>query len=259
MHRGHQALFENLGTKGAIVVIDNNLSSLTPANTRQKHTHYPILYLPLKDIKHLEADEFINLLRGYFPKLEKIVVGYDFCFGKDRKYCAAYLKEHCKSEVVVVDEVKFDGYSVHSRVIRKLIQQGNIQQANRLLGYNYTIEGRKITGQGLGQSKLFATINLEVQDFTLPKEGVYATLTRVDGSEHLYASVSFLGHRATTDGSFAIETHILEQRLTCTQGAFISFLELIRENKKFTSLAELKEAIAQDIAKAKQIHKSLIL
>ena len=259
MHRGHQKLFAELGKNGAIVVIDGGHFCLTPKDHRLEHTTYPLLYLDLKKIKHLQAKEFLELLKEYFPKLRKIVVGYDFYFGKDRAYSALDLRELFDGEVVIVDEVKIDGISVHSRIIREFIKKGNIHKANTLLGYNYTIEGKLIQGQGIGAKELFATINLKVEDFLLPKEGVYATLTQLDDEEHFYPSVSFIGHRVSTDGSFAVETHILDQNVVCKEKAKISFIDFIRENQKFDSIDILKDAISKDISKAKNIIQKLAL
>ncbi len=259
MHLGHQELFKRLGEKGAIVVIENGYSTLTPDGVRERHTSYPILYLELEKIKHLEADEFITLLRGYFPHLKKIVVGYDFHFGKDRKYSAEYLKKVCSAEVEIVDEVKIDGISVHSRYIRELIRKGDIKLANRLLGYNYTIIGSVEKGQGLGAKELVATINIHIEGFEIPKEGVYATLTRIDDEEHYHPSVTFIGHRLSTDGSFAIESHILDGEVKCQKEAEISFVDFLRENRKFDSLQALKEQIQKDINMAQKRLKMLAL
>lgn len=75
----------------------------------------------------------------------------------------------------------------------------------------------------------------------MPKEGVYVTLTRIDDEEHFHPSVSFVGHRITTDGSFALESHILDGEVICREKATISFVSFIRENRKFDSLEELKK------------------
>ncbi len=259
MHLGHQELFKRLGKKGAIVVIENGYSTLTPDGVRERHTSYPILYLDLEKIKHLEADAFIELLHDHFPHLKKIVVGYDFHFGKDRKYSAAYLKKVCSAEVEIVDEVKIEGISVHSRHIRELIRQGDIKLANRLLGYNYTMIGRLEKGQGIGAKELVATINLHTESFEMPKEGVYATLTRIDDEEYYHPSVSFIGHRVTTDGSFAIESHILDGDVKCQKKVEISFVDFLRENRKFDTLQELKEQIQKDIKMAQKELKMLAL
>ncbi len=259
MHLGHQALFRHLGKNGAIVVIDNGHANLTPGEFRSYHTEYPLLFFPLKQIKDLEAVEFISLLKSYFPGLKRLVVGYDFHFGKDRKYDALYLKRTCSSEVVIVDEVKVEGISVHSHTIRELIKTGRIELANKLLGYDYTIQGERIQGQGLGSKELFPTINLDVQNFVLPKEGVYATLTRIDEEEHYRPSVSFIGRRKTTDGSFAVESHILEENVECRGKAAVSFIAYLRENRRFDSLEALKEQIRKDIQSAQKKLKILAL
>ncbi|ADN08935.1 bifunctional riboflavin kinase/FAD synthetase [Sulfurimonas autotrophica] len=250
MHIGHQALFDKLDDKGTIVVIETGYANLTPDRFRERYTTHRIVYLKLDDIRHLDAKGFVNLLKVKFPKLKKIVVGYDFHFGKDRKYSYDDLKNIFKGEVVVVEEVKHNNDSVHSHKIRAKLQIGDIKGANEFLGHNYMVVGKRIDGQGLGSKELFATINLDVKDFLLPKEGVYATLTRIDDEEHYHPSVSFIGHRVSTDGTFAVESHILDGELTCKDKAEISFVDFIRNNEKFDSIQELKEAIKKDIAKA---------
>ena len=252
MHIGHQALFRELGAKGTIVVIETGYANLTPAREREKFSSHPIVYLKLEDIRHLDGEGFMKLLHRRFPKLQKIVVGYDFHFGKDRRYSTQELREMCSGEVVVVDEVKHNGDSVHSHKIRAKIQLGDIKAANEFLGHNYTITGKLIKGQGIGSKELVATINIEAPAFLTPKEGVYATLTRIDDEEHFHPSVSFLGHRVTTDGSFAIESHILDGEVLCMSKADIRFVSFLRENEKFETLEVLKIAIQKDINRAKK-------
>ncbi len=252
MHRAHQKLFEHLGENGAIVVIDKEDASLTPGEYRCRFTSYPCFFFPLQRIKHLDAKGFLELLQSKFPNLKRIVVGYDFAFGKDRRYGIKDLQELFAKEVVVVDEVKIDGVSVHSRYIKELIKQGKVKEAAKLLGRYYEIEGRVVKGQGIGKKELVPTINLEVEGFLLPKEGVYATIAIINAKR--YRSVTFVGHRHSIDGSFAVETHIIddfdEKSFTIVTLRFVDF---IRQNKKFSSLQELKKQIFADIAKAKEI------
>ncbi len=259
MHIGHQALFKELDENGTIVVIETGYANLTPDGFRQRYTNHRIVYLKLDDIRHLDGKGFLSFLKIKFPMLKKIVVGYDFHFGKDRKYSYDDLKKLFDGEVVVVEEVKHNNDSVHSHKIRAKLQIGDIKGANEFLGHNYMIEGNRVDGQGLGSSELFPTINLHVKDFLLPKEGVYVTLTRIDEEEHFHPSVSFIGHRITTDGSFAVETHILDGVVTCKEKAQISFVDFIRNNEKFDSLEKLKEAIKKDITIANRVLKRLEL
>ncbi len=252
MHIGHQALFRELDKNGTIVVIETGYANLTPARVREKFTSHPIVYLKLDDIRHFDGESFMQFLYSNFPKLQKIVVGYDFHFGKNRCYSVEDLKIMCSGEVVVVEEVKYKNNSVHSHKIRAKLQLGDIKEANEFLGHNYTIEGKMIKGQGIGTKELVATINIDAPDFLIPKEGVYTTLTRIDNEEYFHPSVSFLGHRITTDGSFAIESHILDGEVLCMERADIRFVSYLRENKKFTSLKALQIAIQKDIFSAQK-------
>ena len=259
MHQGHQALFKELGKSGAIVVIETGYANLTPTRERENFSEYPITFLALEQIRHLEGKEFIEYLQELFPKLSKIVVGYDFHFGKDRRYSFDDLKKMFDGEVVVVDEVKHNGDSIHSNKIRTKLQIGDVKGANDFLGHNYTLRGSLIKGQGIGSKELVATINIKTEGFLIPKEGVYTTLTRVDDEEHLHPSVSFIGHRVSTDGSFAIETHILDGVVFCSSNASISFVSFIRNNEKFATLEALKSAIDADIKIAQKELKFLQL
>lgn len=252
MHIAHQELFKNLDSNGGILSIESSYANLTPKKYRQEYSKYPIFYYQLEEIKHLEGDEFIRLLEKEFPNLKKVVVGFDFCFGKDRKYCIQKLKELFKGEVIILDEIKLENIAVHSRVIREYIKNGDIKNANKFLGKNYKIYGNHITGQGLGSTDFVPTINLTVKEFLLPKEGVYITKTILNEKE--YSSVTFLGHRVTTDGSYAIETHILEPFTQNEDEGIIQikFLEKIRDNKKFDNFTKLKNEILKDIETAKK-------
>lgn len=259
MHIGHQQLFKELGEDGAIVVIETGYANLTPKKDREHFSNYSIFYLKLDEIRHFSGEEFIAFLKDKFPKLSKIVVGYDFHFGKDRRYSHDDLRDLFDGEVVVIEQVTLHGDSVHSHKIRTKLQIGDINGANAFLGHNYTIRGPQVAGQGIGKKELVATINIEPQGYLIPKEGVYATLTKIDDEEHYHPSVSFVGHRVTTDGSFAIESHILDGKVLCTKEARISFVSFIRDNKKFDSKDELKKAIKKDIAIASKELKFLML
>lgn len=251
MHQAHQELFKHLGENGGIVSIESGYANLTPKTFRQEYSKYPIYYYLLDNIKHLDGEEFIGLLKKEFPNLKKIVVGFDFCFGKNRKNCITELKKLFNGEVIVVDEVKIDGVPVHSRYIREYIKDGDLKNANALLGKKYKIFGKQVKGQGLGSKNFVPTINLGVDEFLLPCEGVYITKTVINEEE--FNSITFLGHRKTTDGSYAVETHILDEYI---KNKFflvqIKFLEKLRDNKKFDSFEKLKIQIEKDIQKAKE-------
>lgn len=252
IHKGHQQLFGELGGSGGILVIDTEHTNLTPREFRERYVDFPVFYLDLPDILQLTPGEFIEMLTVRFPKLEKIVVGYDFRFGHKRSGEAKDISRYFDGEVVVVSEVKVNGISVHSRTIRGYIRVGDMQQAKKLLGRNYVIGGEVISGQGLGMRRLYPTLNLNVRQFLLPGEGVYATRTQIGDST--YDSVSFIGHRVTTDGGFSVETHILDDTIEPgVERANIEFVKKMRDNMMFAELEDLKKQISADIAQAREI------
>ncbi len=250
IHLAHQAL---IAQAEAVVAIERGGGYLTPGYKRADYLKKPLFLYLFEHIRMLSAEAFVAKLRTDFPRLEKIVVGYDFRFGRNKEGDTATLQRYFDKEVVVVPEIVHEGMSVHSRTIGALIEKGDIATANRLLGRTYRVEGRLVAGQGLGKKALVPTINLRTEGYRLPKEGVYATRTSIDG--HVYDSVTFTGHRVTTDGSFALETHILDE--TCEVAPHtkvaIAWYRFVRENRKFDTLEALKKRIEADIAETKEI------
>ncbi|MEA2050507.1 MAG: bifunctional riboflavin kinase/FAD synthetase [Campylobacterota bacterium] len=252
MHLGHQELFKKLDKNGAIVVIQTSYANLSPDTSRSELTDLPIFYYPLDDIKHLNGNEFISLLKEEFVLLNKIVVGFDFHFGYKAAYSIIDLKNIFDGTVEVIKEYSVEAIGVHSRIIRELLRNGDIKQANKFLGYNYKIDGIHIKGQSLGSKQFVPTINLNIQKYLIPKDGIYITKTVIDNK--IYSSVSFIGHRVSTDGNFAVETHILEnfEDNIKSKKIQIVFCKKIRDNKKFENYKHLKNQILDDIEKAKK-------
>ena len=249
MHIAHQTL---AGKADALVIIERNGGYLTPGHKRSFCTDKVCCFYHFDMIKGLSPEAFVSKLQEDFPALETIVVGYDFHFGKNKAGTAQTLSELCDKNIIIVDEVSHEGIPVHSRTIKAYLQEGNIEMVNALLGRIYQIEGEVVQGQGLGKKELVPTLNLKVESYQLPLEGVYATRTCIKGK--WLDSVSFLGHRVTTDGSFAVESYVLDKALGVVYGSVaLQFVDFIRSNQKFESLEALKKQIAIDIQKAKEI------
>ncbi|MCB4750298.1 MAG: bifunctional riboflavin kinase/FAD synthetase [Sulfurovum sp.] len=250
IHIAHQAL---IGRVEAVVVIERNGGYLTPGYKRTLYTSKPCYFYHFNKIHTLSPEAFISKIEEDFPALEKIVVGYDFSFGKKRVGDSMLLSKLFCKEVEVVPEVMWQGVSVHSRTIKQYLCEGNIEMVSHLLGRNYCIDGNIIHGQGIGQKKLVPTLNLKVKNYQLPREGVYATKTLI--GEEWFESVTFIGNRMTTDGSFAVETHVLEKKLPVLSygSIFILFHAFIRSNRKFDTLNALKIQIKKDIIQTKKI------
>ena len=250
VHIAHKALIDRAQ---AVVVIERNGGYLTPGYKRTFYTDKPCYFYHFDKIRLLTPEAFVVKLEEDFPALEKIVVGYDFSFGKEKVGDVSVLADLFYKEVVIMPEITYDGISVHSRTIRQYLKEGNIMMANHLLGRKYRIDGQRVSGQGIGEKSLVPTLNLKVIHYQLPAEGVYATRTKVGGK--WFKSVTFLGYRATTDGSFAVETHILDQALEydINGDIWVEFHAFIRENQKFNTLKELKLQIFEDIKAGKKL------
>ena len=248
IHLGHQALIDKAD---ALVIIERNSGYLTPGYKRSLFTSKVCCFYHFDKIKSLTPEAFVHTLEVDFPVLETIVVGYDFHFGKNKAGNAQMLKAISDKQIDIVDQVTLGETPVHSRIIKAYLREGKIELANALLGRSYLIEGRVIPGQGLGKKELVPTINLHVKEYQLPLEGVYTTRTRIDGQ--WLDSVSFLGHRVTTDDSYAVETHILDQEIGEVSGEIVlEFVDFIRINQRFDTLDALKEQIFEDIKRAKE-------
>jgi len=251
MHIAHQTLAKKVD---ALVIIERNGGYLTPGYKRANFISKMCCFYHFDVIKGLSPEAFVERLKTDFPQLETIVVGYDFAFGKEKAGSAKTLQTLFDGRVEIVEEVSVEGIPVHSRTIKAYLREGNIAMANKLLDRTYSIDGMVVSGQGLGKKELVPTLNLNVKEYQLPLEGVYATRTRIKGT--WLDSVSFLGHRVTTDDSFAVETHILEQDIGEVEGKVeMQFVAFIRANKKFESLEALKVQIEDDIAQAKEVLK----
>ncbi len=233
MHLAHTELIKKSDT---YIVIEKN-STLTPYFDRIFYDSKMLQLFELENIKHLQKEEFIEILKSL--NVKKVIIGYDFKFGKNRSGDVEDLKK--AFEVKVVEEIKYKNIPIHSHVIRTFIKNNEITKANELLGHSYKIKGLRIKGQGLGNRELLPTLNLKLlHSYTLP-EGVF--LTKTNG----FFSLTFIGRRST-DGNFSIETHILNEKWKIENGKLINieFIDFIRNNIKFNDLKELKKQILKD-------------
>jgi riboflavin kinase/FMN adenylyltransferase len=229
---------------------------LTHGYRRTLYINKPIFIYHFERVKVLTPQEFVAKIKQDFPNLKEIIVGYDFEFGYKKSGNVEILKTIFDGRVTMIEEIEMDNISVHSRTIKEYLRNGNLTMANRLLGRSYEMQGVVVKGQGIGSRELVSTINISVQNYLLPKEGVYATRIFVNGA--WYKSISFIGHRASTDNAFAIETHIIDRLIELkSRRVTLRWLDFIRSSKKFDTLEELKSQILKDIKKAKEIHQIL--
>ncbi len=188
-----------------------------------------------------------------------VVCGYDYHYGKGGKGSPETLKDELTPkniEVYSLSPVHLGEETVSSTKIRHLINDGEIEKANAMLGDYFTYDFTVEKGDGIGHKLGFPTINqFFPEDFIIPKYGVYASRVKIDGK--YYSSVTNIGIRPTVSGdSMRSETSIFDfDGDLYGRNVEVSLVKFLREEKKFPSLTELKEAVSKDILKAKEIYK----
>ena len=199
---------------------------------------------------NMEAQDFIeNVLVGQLGT-KHIVVGEDFAFGHGRKGNVKMLRmfaEKSGYEVDVKEKISIDDNIVSSTFIKECLDKGDVKNAGKYLGRNYSIEGRVIHGKQLGRTIGFPTANIDISEDTIvPKLGVYDTRVYVDDKE--YKGITNIGHRPTVDGgNVNVETNIFGfDKDIYGKTIKVDFVSFIRGEKKFASVDELKEQIKKD-------------
>lgn len=213
-----------------------------------------------ENIAKMPPEIFIEEILVKKLNTKYLCVGYNFRFGNRNKGDIDLLQLLSKKyhyELYVLDKIVIDGILVSSTNIRKLLLDGNIELANKLLGYFYCLEGIVTKGQSLGKLLGFPTANLAIQNELVPKFGVYATIVKYNGT--YYPSVTNIGTKPTIqkNDNVYVETHIID----FDQNIYDSFIELalvsyIREEKKFESLKALVEQMKIDKKNAMNILQS---
>ena len=200
--------------------------------------------------------EFIKEIIIGKIKPSSIVVGYDFRFGKNRAGGVEDLERICSEyniSVRVVEKQKKDESVLSSSNVRALLQVGDFKEAEKMLGHKWLIKGKVIGGDKRGREIGFPTANLEVNDFLKIKFGVYAVNVDIEGD--LYNGIANYGIRPTFKGEkLLLETYIFDfSKDIYGKDIVVSFIEFIREEKKFEGVDLLKKQIDMDSKKALEI------
>lgn len=213
---------------------------------------------PLNDVfLGMEPEDFIKNILVSALHVRKIYCGPDMGFGRGRRGNVAMLRQYEEKygyETIVVDKLRYMEREISSTYIREEIKKGSIGLYNELLGYPYTVIGTVEPGKQLGRELGFPTVNIVPEpDKILPPNGVYFTKAIIDGDT--YNGVTNIGVRPSVDNEdkLTIETHILGISMDMYGKTLeLQFMEFEREEKKFCSTEELKQAILQDIELCKK-------
>ena len=204
-----------------------------------------------KGFSRLSALEFVRDILVNQLHIKKIIIGYDHQFGRNRNATIDDLIEFGKTfnfEVVEITAQQLQNVSISSTKIRKALDEGDIQRANKYLGYPFMLSGTIVKGKGIGKTLEFPTANLGIEeDYKLiPKNGVYLVQSIIAGKE-VYGLTN-IGTNPTVGGVHkTIETYFLDYNNDLyDQNIRLNFLRRIREEKTFSSKEALKNAIKED-------------
>ena len=206
--------------------------------------------LDFADVQHFTAEAFMRWLHEQ-ENVDTLLMGYDHRFGSDglkdfhaheriaRKIGLHALRAH---------ECLVDALPVSSTRIRKLLHEGQIHQVNRLLGYDYSLTGVVVHGNGIGNQIGFPTANIQIDTTKqLPVSGVYTAHTQIDN--RVYPALVNIGNNPTVGNAhISVEAHIVGyQGNLYGQTLSIALREYLRPEQKFASLAELQQQIEKDV------------
>lgn len=212
---------------------------------------YCLMMAFTRELSELSAYEFMKLLHERF-NVCVLVIGYDHRFGHKR---TETFKDYCRYgaelgiEVTQARALVEDGVSVSSSVIRNLLNNGEIAEANHYLSYRYFLDGTVIDGYKMGRKLGFPTANLQPScpNKLIPAEGVYAVYVYID--EIRYMGMLNIGYRPTVHNgeNRSIEVYIIDFSGDIYHKQIrIEFMERIRREQKFESINALISQLNQD-------------
>lgn len=277
IHLGHQRLLQNcigLGKEGGAVataltfeplpqrVLRPESAPLRISTNEQRLEWFAALgieaavVLPFTmELSRLAPEDFVEEILVRQLQVRAVVVGDNFRFGHKQAGDVKFLRElgmRDGFDVIVHEPVVVDGKIVSSTVIRKMIAEGDVTRAARMLGRAFALTGEVMPGTGTGRKFTFPTLNLRAEQELLPARGVYITRTVMEGEPSSHRSVTNVGMRPTFNGTgLTVETHLLDYSGNFSPKRIeVRFWKKLREEKKFGGPEELKAQIAKDIARA---------
>lgn len=272
IHLGHQELIKKMTDKGRMSglktslllfknhtkVITSNVKPYMITNNEQKiriaeKLNIDIVYfLDFNEkIMKLSPESFIKdiIIKQMNGKL--LVAGFDYRFGHKASGDSKLLKELGNKygiHVTILNPVQDNKKIISSSLIRKLISDGSVVEASKLLGRRYSIIGNVITGSNRGNKLGFPTANIKpIDNYVIPKTGVYATNTIIRGKKYL--SATNIGYNPTfNENSLKIETYILDFKEDIYGEVLeVEFIDFIRDDIKFDNIDDLINQMNKDV------------
>lgn len=278
VHRGHRILIQEAVRRAKKLHGETLVMTFSPHPVHVLHPEINLPYivsLPyrLKLIEDLGAQSCIivhftkrlarlspeQFIKRYISRIapKEIFVGEDFRFGQDRQGTLDYFQAAGKQygfQVSVVDVVKDIKKKIGSSIIRRLIAEGDLTQAAKLLGRRVSVMGKVVKGDGRGKKIGFPTANILVEDNALPPLGVY--VVKVYIGPKVFGGMANIGRRPSfkENDRIHLEVHIFDlNRNLYGKEIIIEFIQKIREEKKFDSQEQLISQLRNDQLKAQSI------
>ncbi len=219
-------------------------------NAIKKLGFQEIKALDFSVVRNISLTEFMEYLyTEYNPKY--ISCGFDYRFGKGGKGDVNILKQFCDQkgiELCVCREMQNEGETISSTSIRQMLKNGEIEKANLLLLNPFCFSAKVIKGKSIGRTIGFPTINQKYPDELVKvKFGVYKT--RISFDTEVYEGITNIGIKPTVKSDFVLSETYIKNFSGDIYGKTvkIELLKFLREEKKFSSLDELKNQIKIDI------------
>ena len=204
-----------------------------------------------KAFSRLSAEDFVKQILVDKLHAKKVIIGYDHRFGRNRNADITDLKKFGKQYGFEVEEIPaqdVDDVSVSSTKIRKALNDGNIEKANKYLGYNFMITGKIVKGKGLGKQLGFPTANIHIEENykLIPKHGSYVVSALIN-NQTIFGMLN-IGMNPTVNGDKeSIEVHFFDFNQDIYNKTIqINFLHRLRDEVKFESVEALKEQLTKD-------------
>ncbi len=199
-----------------------------------------------------EADWFIKKILMQKLKMKRLVIGYDFRFGKDRKgdvTCLETLGAELGFGVDIIPPVTCSGFPISSTRIRTSILRGDMESAAKMLGRLYSFSGRVIRGEGRGRLLSFPTANIDIEgkNKMLPPAGVYSARVSI-GAKKLRGAL-YIGTKPTFKGEYTgVEVHLPGYRGSLYgRKLTVEVVSKLRNEVAFGKIEDLKKAIEKDV------------
>ena len=280
LHSGHQKLFKEaqkykkkFKLKVGVVTFDpmpkmffnKKIKNYRISSVDQKVGYFKRLEVDFlinktfnKQFSKITCHKFIKEILSKELKAKYIFVSNNFRFGYRREGDVKLLKYYqsiCDYKLINPKPLKKNKKIISSTYIRKLLEQGNLDKANKILTRRWTIDGKVEKGRMMGKKIGFPTCNIDIGNYVIAKPGVYAVKAIINKTNKIYRGIANLGYRPT----FNQKKILLEVNLFNFSGNLynkklsVEFLKFIRGEKKFIGIDELRSQIKKDIFIAKKI------